>query len=40
MTLPIYDLQIMDGKKTLYYLKWIERFGFIKVSKEDYRRKK
>lgn len=32
------DLQIVDGKRTLYYLHWFEGIGFIKFSKETYER--
>jgi len=31
-----FDIQVVDGKETLHYLKWIPRAGFIQVSKEWY----
>jgi len=33
-----FDIQVVDGKETLYYLKWITGAGFIQVSKEVYER--
>lgn len=30
------DIKIMDGEKTLYYLKWFPLVGFMKFDKEIY----
>lgn len=31
-----FDVAITEGKKILYYLRWVSNFGFIQISKEVY----
>ena len=36
---PIIDIKIVDGEKTLYYLKWFKGVGFLPMSKEGYEKR-